>query len=155
MKIDTVFWIITIIFILGMFSGCYTGAAFVIKHTQDAYIPCQITNVSDTRCHSQTHRQRTYIFMTQFVEINNNLTATIDCGKVGNCDPSSCMFQYAIGQNYTCYPGENGYYRLPSYPTGFYFIIALLCIAPIVMLIVFLVFLYYLRKTNKESNTEK
>jgi len=88
---------------------CFCVTCMILYTT---YIPCTITAVLDRKCYERYG----HYYLDQFVQINGNGNAYIECGKVINCDTSPCNFEFSIGDSYFCSLTKDNIYLLPDDP---------------------------------------
>ena len=100
------------IFILSSFIVMYLFVSILVIST--TYISCKITKVLNRECYEIDGIN----YFKQFVEINGNNKAFINCGKVINCETSSCNFKYDYDLSYICSLEKDNLYLLPNDPSN-------------------------------------
>ena len=135
----------TAILSLAIFTGGIVGAYYAIKTSQTDYITCNVTKILNRDCREANRKGHVFIYMTQYVEINDNYTAAIDCGSVSNCETSQCNPNIVLYNTYGCMRQSHNSYILPSYPYGMYCLATFAIIASILIPTVLIIITYYTR----------
>jgi len=140
-----------VIFSLASFSGGIIVAYRTIIYAQNNYITCNVTKILNRGCYEI--QGSGVLMMTQYVQVNDNATAAIGCGKVNNCETSPCRFNVVLFNTYGCSLENENYYKLPNYPHGLYLFSGCVLFVSVIISI-FLIYLTYRLITNHSTNDD-